>query len=145
MALHNDIGKLGERLVAEHLRQIAPVTQGAVADLRLADLVEIEVKTAVPSRASKGNANPTYQFCIQRDGRKGLRAPVLVCVCLDPTSLDVVTFVIPAQEIEAAGLKKVRIPYRMGGALGGLAGCLARDCGGGGVIWIPNVRERKRR
>ncbi len=115
MALHNDIGALGERLVAEQLRAVAPVMRGEVADLRFADQVEIEVKTAIPSRPSKKNAHPTYQFCIQRDGRKGLRAPVLVCVCLDPASLDVATFVIPAQEIEASGLKKVRIPYRMGG------------------------------
>jgi len=115
MALHNDIGALGERLVAEHLRQVAPVMRGEVADLRFADQVEIEVKTAVPSRPSKKQPHQTYQFCIQRDGRKGLRAPVLVCVCLDPASLEVATFVIPAQEIEASGLKKVRIPYRMGG------------------------------
>lgn len=118
MAIHNDIGALGERLVAAQLGAVAPVTRGAVADLRLDDRIEIEVKTAVPSRPSKKNRRMTYQFCIRRDGRNGLRAPVLVCVCLDPQSLAVETFVIPAREITASGLKKVRIPYDVEGYAG---------------------------
>lgn len=111
MALHNDIGKLGENLVAEHLRAVAPVEKGEKADLRLGGQIEIEVKTAIPSRPTKGNRRLTYQFCVRRDGRKGLRAPVLVCVCIDPARLATTRFVIPAWEIEDAGLKKVRIPY----------------------------------
>lgn len=111
MAHHNDLGVWGEELIAAHLEQAAPVTRGKVADLRLADQLEIEVKTAVPSRPSKRNTRPTYQFCVQRDGRNGLRAPVLVCVCVDPATLAVTTFVIPAAEITTTQIKKVRIPY----------------------------------
>ena len=117
MALHNEVGKLGERLVAERLAQAGPVTHGQDADLRW-DGLEIEVKTAIPSLPSKRNRRMTYQFCVRRDGRKGLRAPVMVCVCIDPARLTTETFVIPAREIAAAGLKKVRIPYDVDGYAG---------------------------
>jgi hypothetical protein len=118
MALHNDVGMAGERWVAEHLRQVGQVVHGKVADLRLADCVEIEVKTALPSRPSKKNRHQTYQFCIQRDGRRGLRAPVLVCVCIDPNRWTTTAFVIPAREVVEGGIKKVRIPRDVDGYAG---------------------------
>jgi hypothetical protein len=102
MAAHNDLGAWGENLVRRTLEQVAPVGPGQRADLRCEGL-EIEVKTARPSRSDRDRPNPRYQFCLNREGRRGFRADVLVLV-LAPVGT---CYVVPAEEVPETRVLKL--------------------------------------
>lgn len=66
MAVHNDLGAWGERVIAQQLGQVGQVQRGQTADLRLAG-IEIEVKTARPSRYNGRNLG-YHSACIAPGG-----------------------------------------------------------------------------
>lgn len=103
MAAHNQLGYRGERLVAERLAAIGEVGASPRADVRVGN-VDIEVKTASPSMINRRRRG--YQFCLRRDGRRGVRAEYVVCVCCGASSL--AFFVIPAAVVGQR--KKINVP-----------------------------------
>ena len=79
MAAHNRLGHHGERLVTERLAIIGEIEASPCADVRVGG-VDIEVKTASISTLNKDRRRG-YQFCLHRDGRRGVRAAYVILVC----------------------------------------------------------------
>lgn len=103
---HTDLGTLGEGYVYHLLYKAGfDVAFDGPADL-LANQVPIEVKTAQETpHCYKYHG---YQFCVHRKGRNGLRAPILVLLCIPPDDLEPVAFVLPRSAVGT--LKKLHIP-----------------------------------
>lgn len=100
------VGRLGETYVAGVLvLKGATVTTEGPADLRV-NGVPVEVKTAQYRQYKRGRAG--YQFCINRDGRSGLRAPFVALVCYAAPPVDLPVYIVPAYELN--GQKKLTIP-----------------------------------
>jgi len=113
MALHNEVGALGEALVREALATVGRVDKGR-SDVRF-EGVEIEVKTARPSRYN--GVTWGYQFLlVKRDafGRTDVRkAQVLVLVCLDFAGAPRAVLVLPVTAVGER--KKVTVPLDLQG------------------------------
>ena len=110
---HYDVGMWGEELVAQRLSNAGEVELGAgPADLTF-EGVPVEVKTARLGWPRGRQRKPGFQFCLHRDGRDGVEAPVVVFV-LAGESIEF--FIVPAEEIGAA--KKAVIPAEVDGYTG---------------------------
>lgn len=95
MAAHTDLGAWGEAYVAGKLATAGKVQPGVRADLRFLGL-EVEVKTARPSRADPDRRRPRYQFCLRREGHHtDMHGDVLVLV-LAPEGT---CYVIPREDV----------------------------------------------
>lgn len=101
MAAHNELGYAGEAWVATMLRYVAPVEAGQVSDLRFEGL-EIEVKTARPTRWGDGRGRRQYQFLLYKRGHTDARpSDAIVLVCMEhPQTPRPTFFVIPTVEVE---------------------------------------------
>ncbi len=109
MSAHNDVGHLGEHLVARHLAQVSPVQPGRAADLRFHG-VEVEVKTARPTLYNGRSRG--YQFLLKKAGHTNLdNADVVILVCLDDECNPVATYVCRANQLR--NRTKVTIPLSL--------------------------------
>jgi len=103
---HTELGAMGEAYVARLLTGAGLAVQyGGPADL-LIEGVPVEVKAArfVPYKRGRNG----YQFCLHRDGRRGVQAAAVVLLCYWDAASDPVAFVIPAQDVGQR--RKVVIP-----------------------------------
>jgi hypothetical protein len=107
MSAHTDVGKYGERWVAQMLSQAGRVSMGGPADLEF-EGVALEVKTARLS-AINGRGERGYQFCLRRDRGKTnyAKADVVVLVPLSRACQPRAAFVIPVRDIDEC--KKIAI------------------------------------
>jgi len=107
MAAHNAAGALGERRVAQRLETVAPVaTEDVPADLQFCG-VDVEVKTATPSRPNGRTLG--YQFCLRKSGHTDIgKAHVVVLVCLDHHMSTRFTYVIPVATL--GNRRKLTLP-----------------------------------
>jgi hypothetical protein len=95
MARHTELGAWGEDLVRQRLEAVAPVEAGERADLQV-EGIEIEVKTARPSRSDRDRRRPRYQFCLRREGHHtDMHGDVLVLVLAPERTC----YVIPRAEV----------------------------------------------
>jgi hypothetical protein len=92
-------------LVAERVAAFGEIQESQRADVRV-NGVEIEVKAASISKSAPTRRG--YQFCVHRDGRRGVRAEFVVLTCFRQVGDPAAFFVIPAEEIEAR--KKLYLP-----------------------------------
>jgi len=118
MGLHNDVGALGEQLIAVHLTQIAPVQPSRVADMNFYG-VQIEIKT---SRATLYNGQTRgYQFLLEKCGHTNLRnVDVLILICLDDNLDPVATYILPPAFVllmVREDRKKITIPLNLSSPL----------------------------
>lgn len=103
---HNELGAMGELHVARLLAEAGLSVQfGGPADL-LIEGAPVEVKAARPRPYRAGYTG--YQFCLHRDGRRGVQAAVVVLLCYWSDSDDPVAFVVPAEAVGER--RKVVIP-----------------------------------
>lgn len=112
MATHNEVGARGEFEVYSILSQIGTVSFDAKADLCF-EGVEIEIKTARPSRYANRENGYHYQFCLQKKGHTNFtKADVLILICLDMQGKPRTAFVIPTEQLRR-DRKKLTIPYSL--------------------------------
>jgi hypothetical protein len=103
MAAHTDLGTWGEHYVAGMLSNVAPVKDGKRADLRVLGL-EVEVKTARPSKAERDRKHPRYQFCLRREGHHtDMHGDILVLVLADTGEC----YVIPRDDVPNVRILKL--------------------------------------
>lgn len=112
MSAHNDVGTLGEHLVAQHLAQISPVHPGRDGDLQFHG-IEVEVKTARPSLYN--GTHRGYQFLLNKPGHTNLSGvDVVVLLCLSDDCEPVATYILPVARIRRLRkLTKVTIPLSL--------------------------------
>lgn len=110
MAAHNLTGNYGEALIWQMFAQEnIPVQRGQRADLNVAG-VEIEIKTARPSRYGKTIG---YQFLIQKPGHTThLHAQIVVLLCLDYDNQPRAAYVVPTEHIRS-DRQKYTVPYTL--------------------------------
>jgi hypothetical protein len=123
MGFHNQVAMEGEKQAAAFLQAFGvcavPSGSGSGPDL-LGDMGQtFEVKAARPSEYKSGSWG--WQFCLRRDGRRGVMADFVILVCFGrkgnyPAGL----FVIPASGV--ADLKRITIPGGCECVLGRYAG-----------------------
>lgn len=106
---HNELGAMGETYVYRVLSGLGlSVTpcDGGGPDL-LIEGMPVEVKAARP-RPYRTGASIGYQFCLHRDGRNGVQAPVVILLCYWNDDADPVAFVVPSDRLGKR--RKVTIP-----------------------------------
>lgn len=102
------VGRLGEQYIAGVLvLKGATVSSDGPADL-VVNGVPLEVKTAQYRHYKPGRHG--YQFCIKRDGKRGLRAPFVALVCYASPPVDLPVYIVPAGKLN--GQKRITIPSR---------------------------------
>jgi hypothetical protein len=95
---HNELGQMGEAYVYQLLTGIGlSVEFGGPADL-LVNGTPVEVKAARPA-PYRGDGRRGYQFCLHREGTRGVQAPVVILLCYWSEKRDPVAFVIPADRL----------------------------------------------
>jgi len=103
---HTELGAMGEVYVARMLEAVGlTVRRGGPADL-VVEGVPVEVKAARFAPYKRGRRG--YQFCLHRDGRRGVQAAVVVMLCYWRDDAEPVAFVVPAEAV--GDRRKVVIP-----------------------------------
>lgn len=101
-----DLGMMGEQFVAGIMvTKGIPVRAGGPADLVIHGDTPVEIKMA-RLRPYKAGRQPGYQFCVEREGRSGLAAPILILICWREGDTPVF-FVIPESQVN--GVKRITI------------------------------------
>jgi hypothetical protein len=101
-----DLGCYGEWFAAQLLESLGLRVErgkGGGADL-VVEGIRVEVKIARYRLYKEGRRG--YQFCLRRDGRRGVCADVVLLICFSGGRA--VFFVVPAEEL--GSYKKVTIP-----------------------------------
>lgn len=104
---HNELGEMGETYVCRLLSGLGlDVKFDGPADL-LVNGVPVEIKAARP-RPYRDDGRKGYQFCLHRDGKRGIQAPVVILLCYWSEKHNPVAFVIPSHRLGKR--RKVTIP-----------------------------------